>query len=292
VTAIIIFLDEERFLEEAVRSVLAQTYTDWELLLVDDGSKDGSTAMANSFAARFPGSIRYLEHSGHANRGMSASRNLGLSQARGEYIGFLDADDVWLPSKLQQQVELLDANPAVAMIYGRTLIWNGWNPGPGTEPDFFYELGVEPDTVVPAPTLLLMLLENRYQTPTTCNAMMRRQAIGELGGFEDSFRGMFEDQVFFMKVGARHPVYVASACWAKYRQRVDSRSAAETAREVRAARRRLLDWLEEHLRRQRIESSMVARAVRTQRWALRWPRLFKVWMRLSGRGDIAKTYPR
>src|SRR5438128_12540181 len=95
VSAIIIFLNAEQFIQEAIESVFAQTYDNWELLLVDDGSTDGSTAIARSYLERHPRRVRYLEHSEHANRGMSASRNIGSRYARGEYIAFLDADDVW-----------------------------------------------------------------------------------------------------------------------------------------------------------------------------------------------------
>src|SRR3954451_25115181 len=72
------FLNAERFLAEAVDSVLAQTYTDWELLLVDDGSSDGSTEVARNYVGLNPARVRYLEHPGHMNRGTSASRNLGI----------------------------------------------------------------------------------------------------------------------------------------------------------------------------------------------------------------------
>ena len=86
VSVVVIFLDAERFLEEAVGSVLAQTFDHWELLLVDDGSTDGSTAIARRYARTHPGRIRYLEHDGHRTLGMSASRNLGLFHGRGHYI--------------------------------------------------------------------------------------------------------------------------------------------------------------------------------------------------------------
>src|ERR1700676_3510370 len=98
VSVIIIFLNEDRFLAEAIESVRAQTYANWELILVDDHSTDRSTATSLDAVAHHP-RIRYVEHPGHANRGMSASRNLGLVQARGQYGGFLDAEDVWLPHK-------------------------------------------------------------------------------------------------------------------------------------------------------------------------------------------------
>ena len=83
VSAVIIFFNEERFLEEAIESVRAQTYTNWELLLVDDGSTDGSSACARRHAAAEPGRVRYLEHPGRVNLGMSAARNLGIRGGAG-----------------------------------------------------------------------------------------------------------------------------------------------------------------------------------------------------------------
>src|SRR4051794_9610371 len=110
VSAIIIFLNAERFIAEAIESVFAQTYDDWELLLVDDGSTDAGTTIARQCAERYPGRVRYLEHEGHRNRDMPATRNLGIRNAHGPYIAFLDADDVWLPHKLEQQVAILESH--------------------------------------------------------------------------------------------------------------------------------------------------------------------------------------
>ena len=130
VSVITIFLDEERFLAEAVESVIAQTYENWELLLVDDGSTDGSTEMARGFVERFPERIRYLEHEGHENRGASASRNLGIHYARGDYIALLDADDMWLSHKLRRQLEIMDSHPEVGMLCGASEYWAGWTGQP------------------------------------------------------------------------------------------------------------------------------------------------------------------
>ncbi len=92
VSVVLIFLNEQRFIEEAVQSLLAQTMTDWELVLVDDGSTDRSTAIAHKFAAQ-DDRIRYIEHQRHTNRGMAASRNAGVAHTTAPYIAFLDADD-------------------------------------------------------------------------------------------------------------------------------------------------------------------------------------------------------
>lgn len=218
VSAVIIFLDAERFIAESIESVLAQTYPNIELLLVDDGSTDGGTAIARGYAEQFPERIRLLQHPARQNRGMSASRNLGANSARGELIAFLDSDDVWLPEKVEQQVAIFRVHPELGMVYGRTQIWQSWAQPDGETKDFFYPLGVPANTVHEPPTLLAALIENRFQSPTTCNAMISRKAFDQVGGFEDRFRGMYEDQVFFSKLYLGFPTYVSDCYWARYRQ--------------------------------------------------------------------------
>lgn len=217
------FLDAERFLGEAVESVLAQTWPRWELLLVDDGSTDGSTALAREYAAGHPGRIRCLEHEGHRTLGSSAARNLGLRHARGEYVAFLDADDVWLPPKLERQVAILEARPRAAMVYGATVHWHGWTGRPeDAARDFPRRLGVPPDTLVEPPALVPLFLPLKAQTPGTCGVLVRRSVLEEVGGFEDGFTGMFDDQVLFYKICLRAPVFVESGRWDLYRQHPDS----------------------------------------------------------------------
>jgi glycosyltransferase involved in cell wall biosynthesis len=248
VTAITIFLDEEPFLAEAVESVLAQSFKDWELILVDDGSTDRSPEIARAYAERHPGRIRYLAHPGHANRGMSASRNLGLSAACGDYVGFLDGDDVWMPHKLAEQCAVLDRHPQCGLVYGRTVIWRSWN---GDGKDYFYPLGVQPDAVYAPPVLFELLVENKAQSPTTCNALMRRSLVEQVGGFEDEFRGMFEDQAFFAKALLAAPAYVDGRAWARYRRHPDSCSAqTERAGKDLVARKRILRWMKRRLSRE------------------------------------------
>lgn len=87
-SVIIIFCDAQKFLREAIASVFAQTYENWELILVDDGSADGSSTLAKSCAEEMPRRVRYLDHPGHKNGGMSASRNLGIAKSSGAYIAF------------------------------------------------------------------------------------------------------------------------------------------------------------------------------------------------------------
>ena len=90
--SVVILLNAERFIEEAIESVFTQTHGSWELLLVDEGSTDSGTRRPLEYTERRPGRVRRLEHRGHKNRCMSASRDLGIRCAEGAYTAFLDAD--------------------------------------------------------------------------------------------------------------------------------------------------------------------------------------------------------
>lgn len=273
VTAIIIVYDGAAFLAEAIDSVLAQTFGDWELLIVDDGSRDASLEIATAYVEGYPDRIRSLRHPDHGNHGMSATRNLGIAAARGHYIAFLDSDDIWLPGKLEEQLAVMDARPSLGMIYGRTLIWHSWQGG-DTANDHFYDLGVAPGRDYDPPALLFTLLENRAQTPTTCNALMRTDLVRQVGGFEARFRGMFEDQAFFAKALLRARVHVSDQCWAKYRQHAASHSTVSARQgEDLGPQVAYLSWFLGYLVRHDPKPRVMARVLRKLagqgRWLLR-----------------------
>ncbi len=98
-----------RFIKEAIESVIAQTYTQWELIIVDDGSSDGSLDIAEAFAKRFPEKIKVHSHEGNRNLGISASYKLGISLCRGKYAGFLEPDDVWESGNAGEKIKRLEA---------------------------------------------------------------------------------------------------------------------------------------------------------------------------------------
>jgi len=104
--------NEERFLAEAVESVLAQDFSDFELLITDDGSTDSTPQLAQTFAERHPDRVRVLQ--GERNQGKPFALNRALAVRRGELIAWLDGDDVMLPGKLTRQVQALDAAPDAA----------------------------------------------------------------------------------------------------------------------------------------------------------------------------------
>lgn len=217
----IIFLNEERFLQEAIDSVFSQTYESWELLLVDDGSTDASTEIALRCAGKYPGKVRYLEHEDHQNRGMSTSRNLGVRHAKGKYISYLDGDDAWLPGKLEQQVAILESKPEAVLVYGPLQRWYSWTGDPeDVQRDDLYGLHapgghINPDTLIKPPKLLALFLRSKQLIPA--GVMVQREVIERVGGSEDVFRGSYEDAAVLVKVCLTSAVFVSSEWLYKYR---------------------------------------------------------------------------
>ena len=294
VSVVLIFLNGERFLEEAVESVLNQSYDRWELLLVNDGSTDRSEEIARRYEAREPGRVRYLEHEGGGNLGMSASRNLGIREGRGEMVAFLDADDVWEREKLSEQVALLEAHPRVAMLYGRTRKWFGWTGKPeDLEKDSVTQLAVPPDTIAQPPVLLTRFLENENVYPCTCSMIVRREVFDRVGAFEESFKDAYEDMVFHTKVFLSEPVFVSSACWDRYRRHPDN----SWKRAVKAGlydpfnpnplRLKYLNWVEQYLLTQGVKNREVWRALRRELWPYRHNVLYGISKRARSFGRAA-----
>jgi glycosyltransferase involved in cell wall biosynthesis len=107
--------DRARFLPEAFSSILAQTWTDWQLIVVDDGSTDDTREVVAHLASQCQGRVDYVHQ---ANRGAAAARNTGLDRATGAYVAFFDSDDLWLPDYLARSVAALEANPDVDWVFG------------------------------------------------------------------------------------------------------------------------------------------------------------------------------
>ena len=106
-----------QYITEAIESVLAQTYKAWELIVVDDGSTDGTAEIVKKYAAVDPRILyRYQE-----NQRMASARNAGIAIAKGTYVVFLDADNLFLFQKLEQQVRFMESNPSCGVCYARIL---------------------------------------------------------------------------------------------------------------------------------------------------------------------------
>ena len=249
VSVITPFLNAEKFLAEAIRSVLAQREVSLELLLVDDGSADRSNEIARHFAAQYPAQIRLLSHAGNVHRGLSASRNLGLQQARGKYLTFLDADDVLLPQALVRQATALDSHADADVVCGALECWYSWT---GHQRDARRDFIVDP--LVPAgqlyrpPQMLIQTLRAWGRKPGMGSFMWRRSISEQADAFEADFTGQGEDQVFWARLGLRAAIFVTNQCLVRYRQHPDSMCAV-AMREGRdlMANDSYLRWLERFL---------------------------------------------
>ena len=281
VTVITPFLDAQDFLADAVESLLGQSFRDWELLLVDDGSTDGSSDIARGYAERYPRQIRCLEHPGRRNLGKSTSRNLGISEARGEFVVFLDADDVLLPHKLEHQVGVMASHPHAAMVYGTTEYWQSWNGSPRRR-DRVAKLGVAPDRLYSPPMLVAAWLRNPGTVPCLCAALARTEAVRGVAGFDESIQDLYEDQIFLVKMAMAAGVYVESDCGERYRQHPASTSARAIAAGAyhplrpNPARLAFLQWLQAHLDSLGALNGEAARALHAALRPYRHPGLYRV----------------
>jgi glycosyltransferase involved in cell wall biosynthesis len=275
------FLNAEEFLAEAVESVLAQTFRDWELLLVDDGSADASSSIAKEYACGFPERVRYFQHNGHRNLGKSSSRNLGLRNATGRYIAFLDADDVFLAEKLETQVAILEGERHAAMVYGRTRYWHGWTgKAADVKRDTISELGVQAGRLFSPPLLIKLFLTDAGLVPCLCALLIRREVMDHLGGFEESIQQLYEDQVLIAKICTTESVFVDDTVGEQYRQHPGSSSAlAIRSREYdprwpNAARLTFLQWLGSYIKEKRIDDRNLGSALRRALRPYQHPRLY------------------
>jgi glycosyltransferase involved in cell wall biosynthesis len=288
------FWNTGSFIEEAIESVLAQTHGNWELLLVDDGSDDNSSEIAQRYASRYPRDVRFFEHPGHANRGSSVSRNLALRHARGEYLAILDSDDVWLPNALENRLELIRRHPDVGMVYGPALRWHDWaGDCDGQLGDSVEELYLAPGTVFTPPAFCAYLLDYDAAIPSPCAILVRRSVLEAVGGFEDSFSTLFDDQALYIKISLKTAILVSALCDSKYRQHRDSTCAvADRAGVTGAARLIYFDWVRHYLLEQGVKDDSIWGALNAicSRFQRPWTyRLSQTVKRLAGR---FRTYDR
>lgn len=269
------------FFQEAVQSIFEQTYSNWELILVDDGSTGPVTKLASSYASQNPGKVYLYEYADHLNKGHSVARNLGIQKSNGTYIAFLDADDIWMPHKLEQQVAILESHPDVGMLYANTRYWFGWTNDPDhAKRDFQPRLGLPPDTIVQPPALLPLFLNGKAAVPSMNTLLVRSDVVRKIGGFDERFRSLYGDQHFYAKVCLVERVYVSGDCVDLYRQHPKSTTGkAYKLNAETSARMFFLQWLDEYMSRNLISDKQVRKELRREMWRLSSP----VWLPVNAR---------
>lgn len=175
---------------EALASVRAQTFADYEVIVVDDASNDDTVAVANSESSSSP---NYRIISLPSNRGPATARNAGISAARGEWIAFLDGDDAWLPWKLELQFEMVKAHDTCDAFCGTSVAMGVPVPLP--------HAGIQ-SGLVRTFTTRELAIRNEVATSTV---LVRKIAVERAGLFDEQFRGP-EDYDLWMRLAAKSPI--------------------------------------------------------------------------------------
>ncbi len=206
VSVIIPSFNAELYIAEAIDSVIKQTFTDWELIVVDDGSTDRTVDAIQPFLE--DPRIRLLRK---ANGGVASARNLGIFNSNGMFVALLDADDRWLPAKLEKQISVMRHFPEVGVCGTGCLIISadGCILRKGTC-EAFHGIAL--------PRLLYASMANM----TT--AMIRRDVFEEVGLFDETLQ-FAEDYEFWLRVGVHCTVHMISEPLACYRRGHASRSS-------------------------------------------------------------------
>jgi len=210
VSVIVPAYNAEQTIVETICSVQAQTFSDFELIVIDDGSTDRTLERLEA-----AGDSRLRVFS-YENAGLPWARNRGIARATGEYLAFLDADDRWTSDKLASQVAALEARAAAGVAYSWTrFVDQNWRDLYEQRPVFF-----EGD-------VYRELLVNNF-TCSGSNVLVRRQAIEATGGFDVSLK-MSEDWEFYVRLAARWPFVVVPRHQILYRQWPGSMSSSMSA---------------------------------------------------------------
>ena len=177
VSVIIPTYNSARFLAESIQSVLLQTFTDFELLVIDDGSTDDTRQVVAQ--CQGDSRVRYFHQ---ANRGAATARNTGIQHSSGKYLAFLDADDLWLPDKLQCQIAVLRKNPEVSAVHTAFVLMH--MDGQHRE----VSRRIQRRLPFRERTLYEELLYRMVITGSASSVMVRRDALDQVGPFDESIR--------------------------------------------------------------------------------------------------------
>lgn len=202
ISVIIPAFNASRYIKHTLMSVLEQDYKNVEVIVVDDGSTDDTERAVREFGTR----VRYLRK---ANGGQSSARNAGMAIARGKFFAFVDADDLWLPTKLSRQMELFDSHPDLGLVYSDAI---GFDQETGKEVWRFSRRVRFYSGDVLRPLLLCDFVP-------TLTVVIRREVWERVGGFNeaDKLRCLGEDWEMWLRIASRYRIGFVNVSLARYR---------------------------------------------------------------------------
>lgn len=217
ISVIIPTYNRQELVVAALQSVLAQTITGFEIIIVDDGSTDQTEQRLQPYLDR----IRYVKQ---ANQGVAAARNTGIRHAQGELLCFLDSDDLWLPTKLEKQLDWASAHPEYALIATEIQGIDAAGRPTGARKTDMYQIqnGLVAEK---------LLFGNWIQTSTV---MVRRAALERAGGFDEDVGQFGEDWLLWMRIAAESPIYFLPEPLAAYRFHNERLSTRQSSQQFRS----------------------------------------------------------
>jgi glycosyltransferase involved in cell wall biosynthesis len=225
VTVVIPMYNARAYVAQAIESALTQTYRSFEIVVVNDGSTDGSDAIVRDYARRYPNRVRVIDQN---NAGLPSARNTALKAGRGDYYALLDADDVWHREHLQQAMQAFDADPDLGLVHANIRRVDAHGAGLGV-PARRWHRGLDPYRA-------LALREEHIACPT---AVFSREAIRAVGGFDTQFTGLgCEDRDLWLRIAERFRLRYLDCVSADYR--VHAGSMSRNRERMAQARQRLL----------------------------------------------------
>lgn len=211
VDVIIPAFNAAKYLPFALESVASQTFTDWQILLVDDGSTDNTAEVVAPFLDRFGTKITYIKQTNH---GLPAARNAAIRASTSEFLALLDADDVWLPCRVAESVKAMEARPRAGLAYGLVELID-------TEgrPIYTFKGNRKHAEGRIAPFIYMRKIELPCPSVT-----FRRSAVEEVGMFDEEMRAT-EDRDLWLRIALKYEVAFVPKVIAHYRISPNSMSA-------------------------------------------------------------------
>jgi len=196
VSIIIPCFNSGKYLSECLESVLSQDYTDFEAIVVNDCSTDNTLEVANSYVET-DARIKIIDNSETPGLGASAARNKGFKISKGEYVVFLDSDDIWLPTALRKLVNLIEKHNEAGWVIGNCIYFDTFRYNTASYERSHYDFN---EGIYDKFDLIPKFIKNFGQTPVPGATIIKRDIVKSIVGWENEFRKNYTDQAFFIKI--------------------------------------------------------------------------------------------
>ncbi|MBR8838295.1 MAG: glycosyltransferase [Stigonema ocellatum SAG 48.90 = DSM 106950] len=216
VSVIISTYKRANLVSQAIESVLAQTYTDYEIIVVNDGSPDNTKEVLDQFGD-------HITAIHQENQGVSAARNAGIRAAQGQYIAFLDDDDLWLPNKLEKQIACLESNPKIGLVYSDMFCFD--------ENGVFPHTWAKANPTPPIQECWILFVRNFIPTPSV---VVRQECLDKVGLFDETLTTC-EDYDLWLRIIEKWSVHFLNEPLVRYRRSANSLQSNED--------QQLVNWL-------------------------------------------------